>query len=495
MTTLQQALHIFRKDAREFRMEIAAVLILTLFFILLSTQSWESLQNRGGPDSHDEFGVLLPIVWCLLIARVIQAEALPGDRHFWLTRPYQRAGLVLSKALFIAAFVNIPLVLAQALIVSLDGLPLFANLAGLLWNQVLITAILILPAAAAAALTRNLAQFFPVALLTAALMAGPSGGGNLQALGALEWIRSSLGLILAVSITAVVVWRQYRLRKTTNTGFLAVIATLVGIVLFLGFPQSVAYAIQSSLLSPRDGQFSLRLGQPVPVTPNSKTPPNRYRQRLKLPLLVTGADPRDLQMESSSISFRTLAGVKRQVGSRATLTPAGLELTAFVDREFFNAAKNSPVTLHGEYYFTQFGNPRSAEVPLDGTPVYVPLVGQCGTVPNYDRQRFVCREPFRRPRPFLSDRVGTFDGSGRYDGWMHWGSYSPFPAQITLSPVFAESYQLTAEAIAEVAPQAPARPANLVVRDPVAYFRYTLEIPNVRLADFAVPEEQKDADQ
>src|SRR5206468_452542 len=114
MPSSNQVLHIFRKDIREFRIEIAAVLLFTLLVVFVSAQPWESMQRRGGLGSSGDdnpISVLLAITWCLLIARVIQAEALPGDRHFWLTRPYERKSLVLSKMLFMAVFINVPLLI------------------------------------------------------------------------------------------------------------------------------------------------------------------------------------------------------------------------------------------------------------------------------------------------------------------------------------------------------------------------------------------------
>src|SRR5580704_7308812 len=157
MTTFQQALHIFRKDVRHLRFEIAGILLLLIVLVLTGVQTWEGLQARGGPESDSDgpLDLLLPVAWSLLIARAIQTEALPGDRHFWLTRPYSRPGLLLSKALLIVAFINLPLFVAQAAIISFDGLPLSSNFAGLLWNQVLISVLLLLPVAAMAALTRS----------------------------------------------------------------------------------------------------------------------------------------------------------------------------------------------------------------------------------------------------------------------------------------------------------------------------------------------------
>jgi hypothetical protein len=72
-------------------------------------------------------------------------------------------------------------------------------------------------------------------------------------------------------------------------------------------------------------------------------------------------------------------------------------LSTGLDRQFFDAAKDSPVTVRGEFYLTQFGNMRSADVPLDGTPVYIDGPGQCGVVAGYDQRRFVCRSAFHSP--------------------------------------------------------------------------------------------------
>ena len=484
MTTLEQALHIFRKDARHLRWEIAGVLLLLLVLILSGAETWEAVQEQGRSNSggEDPISFLLPVAWSLLIARAIQTEALPGDRHFWLTRPYSRAGLMLSKALFIVAFVNLPFMLAQAAIVYVDGLPLLSNLAGLLWNQVLISIILLLPVAAIAALTRNLAQFLPAVVLTAGLLAGPVGDRSFFYL---EWVRSSLGLSIGVAIAALVVWRQYRLRRSGNTALLAIGATIAGIILYLSFPRSAAFAVQSRLMGSHDGKFALSLAKAAPRKPETAAV-NRYRQLLVLPLDVVGATPQDVQLGPIDVTFKTLSGITRRAPANVEVVGDKLMFKTFVDRRFFEAAKDSPVSLRAEFYLTLIGNPRSAEAPLDGTPIYISGPGQCGAVAGYDERRFVCRSAFRGPQWFLSDRLQPrFPDSG--------AGYSPFPAHLRIYPVAAVTYQL--QGADELAPAAPERPATLLVRDPVAFFRYTMEAADLRLGDFAVTEPDQDAGQ
>jgi hypothetical protein len=84
----------------------------------------------------------------------------------------------------------------------------------------------------------------------------------------------------------------------------------------------------------------------------------------------------------------------------------------------------------------------------------------------------------------------------RENSYSRWSdSYSPFPSVPRLNPVISETYELIGRASDELAPAVPERPATLVVRDPVAYFRYTMEAPNVRLGDFAITEPKEDREQ
>src|SRR5262245_31717496 len=484
MTTLQQALHIFRKDVREFRIELGVVFVLTLFLVLVNVQPWETLQERGGfsLDDGEIFDVLLPLVWGLLIARVIHAEALPGDRHFWLTRPYSRAGLILAKALFIAAFVNLPLFVAQALIVSLDGLPLSPYIGSMLWNQFTITAAFLIPVAAIASLTRNLAQFLPVAVLATVVIAIPAVESRyLQE--ALQWVRASIGTVVAGVLAGTVLFLQYKRRKTLRHALYGVVAALAGLVFYLTFPQSAAFAIQSTLRGGRDARFALKLGQPMPPAASTRTP-NRYRQLVEIPIIVEGVDSRNVRIDAPQLTFRTLSGVTRRSWTETVTRPQGFAHIVAFDREFYDAARNSPLTVHAEYYLTQYGNEHAAAIPLDGTPVFIPGLGQCGTAPNYDRRLFMCRSAFRPPGSFLSEAVTT---NRHFDGW----SGPP----ITISPVKARTYELAGEKTNPIAPAAPEPPLRIASREPVAYFRYKLDVPNVRLSDFTIPEPKETREQ
>jgi len=447
---------------------------LSALLVLTGVSTWESIQewSRNPLGDTGPLTVLLPLAWCLLIARVIHAEALPGDRHFWLTRPYSRTGLLLSKAMFIAVFINVPLLLAQAAILFFDGFPLSSYLGGLVWNQLLITGVVLLPAATAAALTRNLAQFLPAAILAGVLIFPPFQEARIQP----QWLGALLGIGIAGAIGGTILVLQYRRRRAVRHALMTLAAAAVVIVVYLAFPRSVAFAIQSTLIGRPDNAFMLKLGPPEAPQLGGTTP-NRYRQLLRLPIVPTGAAAHNIEIDSAQISFRTLSGVIIRSGSRLVATPTGFSHGVSVDRNFYEAAKNSPVTVRAEYVVTLFGNEHPAQVPLDGSPVMIDGLGQCGTTPNYDRRMILCRSPFHQWKSFISDRVAKN------------GYYSRFLGPpLTIHPLGDQRFELTGEGSRELAPQAAERPVTLVVREPVGFFRYQMEVPNVKLSDYAVPE-------
>src|ERR1043166_191352 len=95
---MRQALHIFRKDIRCLWWEILVVEALAIGYTFVKSESHDILYVNG----------LLPLAWIYLVVRVILQEPLPGDRQFWITRPYAWRSLLGAKALFVIAVINLP---------------------------------------------------------------------------------------------------------------------------------------------------------------------------------------------------------------------------------------------------------------------------------------------------------------------------------------------------------------------------------------------------
>lgn len=202
---MPQALHIFTKDVRRLRWEILVVLALAAAFVGAEVR-------RDQTDTLFNSTVLLPLAWIYLIARVIHAEALSGHKQFWLTRPYSWKSLLAAKALFVLAFVTLPMLIADVAIVAAEGFNPGSHLSGLLWEQLLWWLVFIIPTVVLAAVTTGLVEFVSWLLLLV---------GSLYVIGmnqrpnwaAWRWPHFTLDTVVLGSCAVIVVW-QYARRRT-----------------------------------------------------------------------------------------------------------------------------------------------------------------------------------------------------------------------------------------------------------------------------------------
>src|ERR1022692_1080017 len=159
---MTNALHIFRKDVRHLWPHAAACVILMALAAILDP----TYASRGQSTAYSLLaGFALPLACWNLIIAAIHEEKLPGDRQYWLTRPYSWKDLLAAKALFVVAFINLPLFAWHAAAFAAVGIPLGEHLPALLWRQVFFSAFYIPPVAALAAVTRNQGQTILGALM------------------------------------------------------------------------------------------------------------------------------------------------------------------------------------------------------------------------------------------------------------------------------------------------------------------------------------------
>lgn len=239
---MRQTLHIFRKDVQYLRNEIALVLLLTAAFAILHVPRLRLANNSWLAE------LALVATAAFLIGRLILAEAIPGDRQFWITRPYRWPSLLAAKILFIAAFFNLPLLLAHLFIVAVDGFPLWGTLPGLVWEQILLLTFLSLPFAALASLNSGMAAFVFAQLIVLAVAAGlwdlPS---NAPLLGGVDWVRDSVGALALACIAIPILIVQYRSRRTIFSRCFAIGGALLGAFLFVALPSPLVLGVQSHL--------------------------------------------------------------------------------------------------------------------------------------------------------------------------------------------------------------------------------------------------------
>jgi hypothetical protein len=207
-------LHILAKDLRHHKLEIG------LYCAIVAAWAWQ-LAHPSLRTAENVIGLLytaLFVIWFVLVVRAVQGESLVGDREFWPTRPYRAWQLMLAKAAFIALCVHAPLLIAQIWLCTFAGIPFTASLlARLVLLQLMFALCLTLPAAALAAITQSVVQWF-LALLSLGLCA--------LALSWLPWPRLTPGLsgadeltgklaaaIAGVALFAVLLWQYHRRRQ------------------------------------------------------------------------------------------------------------------------------------------------------------------------------------------------------------------------------------------------------------------------------------------
>ena len=474
---MRQALHIFKKDVRHLWIEIAVtLLVVAVAFTFTGARraGWlaDSAVNLSMATTLVKF--LMPLVWCILIARLVHAETLPGDRQFWTTRPYAWNSLLAAKALFVAAFVNLPLLAAHVVILLAYGFHPLAELPGLLWSQVLITAVLVLPIAALSALTTGLAQL----LITGSVLGLALVAWNIVApfylvdtgWRAIEWVRYCYDIaVLALATLAILVW-QYARRNTAAAHWLAV-ATVVLVALGnLLLPWTVAFALQSRLSRQPVDPASLHIDfDSAKQWAARALIETGDRVWIEIPVKIAGIPagmiPRyDGVIMAIQASDGSTWPADRQPWSHVIGRDQVLLLQATVDGSFYRKVKDQPVKFRGAMYLTLYGNLRATDVPFSAPPTAVPGRGLCTASPGAGRKSYyqVCNSAFRDPQGMTT--------------------YSPFPADLAFDPVKRHLAY-----IASLEYPFPAfTAATIQTSEPLAHLRRDFEIGGLRLSDFEV---------
>ena len=420
-----QAIHIFKKDVRHLRFEIAIALTVAALFAFIETKHalWPVDAVYSNTSVSYLALLLLPVAWWMLIGRAIHDEALPGDRQFWITRPYSWRSLLSAKLLFILAFVNLPMLTAQIVIVDAYGFSIGAELPGLLWNQMLLTIVFVLPILAMSALTDGFVQlvagiltpcvialaFFGLSVnfkpqLMMFSIAGGFANGH-------DWVRSYLiYLIITVAASAILFW-QYSRRRTAVGRCFAAAAWILVLMAFYFISWRAAIGVDATLIRSQIDLSSARLISNL----GAEKPPIGFRQGgdyvgVQVPLQIMGLPSGTrTRIENLSMSFQVPDGTKWYADGFSWENPDPPEKQFFVQSGFFGAAyltrNDVPVKVHGTIYLTVFGNTHTTQVHFGEGSVPVAHVGLCSANENPNRQNdysVVCNSAFRSPAVLVS---------------------------------------------------------------------------------------------
>ncbi|MEO7190197.1 MAG: hypothetical protein ABI051_04005 [Vicinamibacterales bacterium] len=486
---MRQAVHIFFKDSRQFRVPILLLLPWTVAFAVIASWAWP-LHARGPLAWAEKLAlalpsvstVLLPIAYVLLIVQVCHAEALPGHQQFWLTRPYRRSSLFGAKALFVVAYVLCPLFLAQGVILVRQGFGLPDILPGLLWEQVLIAAIIAVPALALSAVTARLTHVIFTLLVAAVTLVAVL---MLESWGQLEWIRLTAGVVTLVAAAGVVLMLQFRGRRTVSARSLGVAGIAVALLGARLLPWPVAFALQSRLGASDGPEMRASLTRPGRTeNPALEALRARLTRRTSFAFQLGGiADDTLTHCDAAEIRLEAANGTAWNSGLLLKRAPAPAAAPCSVvlslPPDFVRATAGQPVRLRGTVYVTVFGQKQTTTVPLDRQGAEVPGLGACVAERDETSASVECRVALRAPRLIAdSDDLRYMRAVGQL-------SYSPFPADLRIYPVlraygFVESTKEPGTNVRRALPSA----VHISTIAPLAHVRLPLNEDDIRLQDF-----------
>jgi hypothetical protein len=510
---MSQVLHIFRKDVRHFWIEISASLAILVAYTLQTIADWGEPEPTIGflGILQKTLMVLVPVSWCFLVIRSIQDESLVGDRQFWITRPYDWKKLAAAKLLLAVVFVNVPLFIVQAILLNHAGFPAVHYVKGLLWMQLLILLVAVLPAAVTAVATSSIVQVligivcvglygFGLASLDSVM---PSSDIPTSTQSSDYW---SAGIVSALALLLILA--QFRWRRPWVLRFVIVGAALVGVLMEVTSPFLPGVSNAYPLLA-AGAEAPIRIDVLARITTRPKGEEAEGSEKKVNIIFPT---------QVSDVAHGTVA---RVVGTQVTIqAPNGAHwsskwqptyweywpgdydssMPVEIDRKFFDRNRDAPVNIHFSFAVTGYRETNIREITAQAAEFPIAGIGRCwvGFGGYRGTDQMACLAPLKEPS--LSARVDSSastctPGPGE-DASLHQSLYSwnleddSDPADPGINPVkyftFYFSSRETAEGKSPLG-VCPGTPITLSRPEPFQDVRIEAELDGVKLSDYLVP--------
>lgn len=475
---MRQAFHILKKDVLYARVEICAVLALAGLY------AWTSTEMKVYIVAE----LLLDIGAVYLIAKLIHAEKIPGDRQFWLTRPYRRSSLLAAKLLGILLLVNVPIFVARLYVLLYEGFATGAVLGPLLWSHFLLFVAVMLPMSAVASATSGLVPFtfsilalVAAALVTVVRIRPPWDLAVRLSLAGSQWMWETIAVVALIALALPVLYLQYRARRTWMSRIVIAVVGVCAIFSYLYLPWTTAAAIQTAITPRRLAAEALKVTfEPAARYFYTRGMLNRGDYQVDVPLKIDGV-PRDVELIPDGISFRFEAAdgtawesgpyVYPALGKRMP-GPGPAILNANVDLPpgFYSRAKGRSLKVTADVYVSLFGQPLSKTIAIQGAGVNAVDGLLCRTGPF---RQLLCMAPFGWPSRIV---YAQFPSGGKLP-FTRFISYSPFPSGLAFDEVASRSVSY---------PEGE-RQVTIISNQPLGSFKLRFAAENFPLADFSIP--------
>jgi len=437
-------LHVLRKDGRHRWIEILVSLALLIAYAWHVTHEWSSpsLEFSLLSSLWNAIPALVPAAWCLLIVRAIQDESLVGDRQFWVTRPYEWAKLLATKALFVVTFINLPLFVVDLVLLAKAGFSPTHYVLGLLWMQLMLVVIMIVPAAAVSTVTSTVVQvllsavglvfyIIGVAELTSHIPNAEMSDGA---------VAGMIDFVVVIGACVAVVFLQFARRKTWMSRALILGAAVVVVLVLVATPYGILIARSYPVLAAGQQPAVTLAFDHTPPAPRKKT--SSFRDLPGDPFIVLPVDVSGVAEGHVAVVTGTNVTIQAPDGLRWVSSWHSAEqpfwpgedkssITISVDRKFFDRVKALPVKIHMTLAQKDFTETNTREVTTAAGKFAVPGVGICwieaeGGGPA---DMIACHSPLKTP--FLAGRMNPSETACTYQDeppppatrhMWHWGS-------------------------------------------------------------------------
>jgi len=388
---MRQILHIFRKDVRHFWIEILASILL------LSGYIWRVLHQWANPSTVPDLPnflqnllmALTPVSWCLLVVRAVQAESLVGDRQFWITRPYEWKKLIAANVLFILLLVNLPLLVANVIFLKSSGFAPTRYLVGLLWIQLAMALVLILPAACVSVVTSTFVQVILwtlgvggyIAIVASISSLIPDSHIQTSVSDISDWIPPA---VFGVVFLGIIVWQYTRRQPWIPRAVIVVMAFIMAAVGLIPTTESQVTEAYPPLAAGEHLPF-----QVTPIPPRPATEEQERRQAgekkisLAIKMRVTDVPAGTLiTIAATRVMIRTRNGEElttkwandgTDIWPREATTSVGFQ----VDRNFFENARFVPADLRVTLAYREYHETNTRQIVTQPGEFPVAGIGIC----------------------------------------------------------------------------------------------------------------------
>jgi hypothetical protein len=456
---MRQAFHIFKKDARGSAYEICVMLALVALFAASESATRYALNGFTGSLS-----AMLIVAWFYLTALVIHPEAIPGDRQFWLTRPYSWKSLLAAKIALLILVVGPPLAIADGIILHAQGFPVVSNIGGILWQMLQRFEIFLIPAMVLACLTRSLAGFIVSGLGTiAALVLYFSvslwNGREIAIWEEAVWVSAAMEAILV----PVAILCQYARRKRI---------ALTGAVCAFVLPLIVGRVPQPLRFPEQLKASGLQVQLATEVSPESGADHTSTGGiNILLSLRVEGLPPGlDANAKDIDVTLRSDDGELWRSDHARFKPGRTFEEKIFRERfpmpaEVYERFKNEPVQLYSRVELTLYRTVNRTRI--EAGEFVVPGVGYCRLFMN----ELNCRAALHQP-----DRLFSFEDmkGERLQSPDRLGSISSLVTDLGIGPVVSFSLPV------------PRESGTILIGEPAAHLARDFYLRDIDLKQYAI---------